>query len=79
VKLPTGHQLAAARALAGLQQQQLAKLAGVNPSTVNRMEASGAETARGQIRSVQAVIDALAKRGVEITTDGGVRPIEKKR
>jgi transcriptional regulator with XRE-family HTH domain len=70
MKLPTGSQIAAARVLAGLGQRELAALAGVNPSTVNRMERSGAATARGQSRNVQSVIDALLKQGVEITADG---------
>jgi hypothetical protein len=54
-------------------------LAGINASTLSRMEGSGAKAVRGQGRSIESVVHALAKKGVEITADGGVRPIAKKR
>ena len=44
--------------------------AGINAATLSRMENSGAKTVRGQGRSIQAVIDALAARGIEIEPDG---------
>jgi hypothetical protein len=49
-----------------MEQRQLAKQAGVNPATLSRIESSGAKTVRGQGRTVQAVVDALARHGVEI-------------
>jgi predicted transcriptional regulator len=77
MKLPTGRQIAAARALLGLQQRELAKLAKLDVTTLNRMEGSGPGPVRGQGRSIQAVMDALEKQGVEITPDG-VRLASKK-
>jgi len=50
--------------------RQLAKQAGLNPATLSRMESSGGETVRGQGRTIQAVVDALERHGVEIVEDG---------
>lgn len=76
--MPTGRQIAAARTLLGLHQRDLAKLAKLDVTTVNRMEQSGPGPVRGQGRSIEAVIDALEKKGAEITPDG-VRLIKKVR
>lgn len=76
--LPTGREIKAARILIGLDQRQLASAAKLNTSTLSRMEQSGAETARGQSRSIQALVDALAKHGAEIVEDG-IRLRRKKR
>jgi transcriptional regulator with XRE-family HTH domain len=78
-RLPTGKQLAAARVLAGLGQRQLAKLAKLDTSTVNRMERSGDSTVRGHAPNVERVLLALERKGVEIATDGSIRSIAKKR
>ena len=67
--MPTGRHIKAARILLGIEQRQLAKQAGINPATLSRMENSGAEVVRGQGRSIQAVIDALDRNGVEIFAD----------
>jgi transcriptional regulator with XRE-family HTH domain len=70
VRLPSGRQIAAARVLVGLQQRELAKAAGLDPSTVNRMEGAGKEAARGLAKNVELVLAALERKGVEITEDG---------
>ncbi|WP_176595356.1 MULTISPECIES: helix-turn-helix domain-containing protein [Sphingobium] len=61
----TSQQMRAARALLGIDQRQLAALAGVSLPTIQRMEASD-----GQVRSVVdtlvKVINALERAGVEI-------------
>ncbi len=68
--LPTGNMLRAARALAGLRGTELAKMAGVDASTVSRLESSRAKSVRGQAETVDRVIHALLRRGVRITEDG---------
>lgn len=61
----TSHQMRAARALIGIGQRELARLAGVSLPTIQRMEASD-----GQVRSVVdtlvKVINALEAAGIEI-------------
>jgi transcriptional regulator with XRE-family HTH domain len=74
--LPTGNILRAARALAGLKAAELAKLADIDQSTISRMETFGRTTVGGHAGTVDAVVKALAHRGVEITEDG-VRLIKK--
>jgi hypothetical protein len=77
MKLPTGRQLAAARVLVGLGQRELAALAKIDTSTLNRMERSGDSTVRGQAPNVERVLLALERKGVEIGNDGTIRPIAK--
>lgn len=61
---PTGRQIAAARALAGLTQAELATSAKISIPTLKRMEASpGAAT--GMTNNVDAVCRALREVGVE--------------
>jgi transcriptional regulator with XRE-family HTH domain len=67
--LPTGRQIKAARILLGWEQRYLAKQAGLNPATLSRMESSGSKTVRGHGSSIQAVVEALARSGVEIEED----------
>ncbi|CAD7338202.1 helix-turn-helix domain-containing protein [Sphingomonadales bacterium 56] len=61
----TSQQMRAARALLGIDQRQLAALAGVSLPTIQRMEASD-----GQVRSVVdtlvKVINAIESAGIEI-------------
>jgi transcriptional regulator with XRE-family HTH domain len=60
--LATGNQLKAARALAGVDQQQLADSAGVNVNTIRNMEARGpAPITSGAltVRNVQMALEAL--------------------
>lgn len=65
--------------MAGLDQRQLAKKAGIDASTLSRMESAGAKTARGHGSTIEVVIEALARCGVELADDGSIRPIPKKR
>lgn len=73
--LTTGNQLKAARALAGIDQIDLAKRASVNPNTIRTMEASGAGPIAGRAVTVQAVQRALEAEGIEFLNHGqpGVR------
>jgi transcriptional regulator with XRE-family HTH domain len=60
--LATGNQLKAARALAGVDQQQLADSAGVNVNTIRNMEARGAAPITSgalTVRNVQMALEAL--------------------
>jgi transcriptional regulator with XRE-family HTH domain len=60
--LTTGNQLKAARALAGVDQQQVADSAGVNVNTIRNMEARGAKPITSSavtVRSVQLALEAL--------------------
>jgi transcriptional regulator with XRE-family HTH domain len=67
--MPTGEQIRAGRALAGVSQTELADLAGVSRSAVARLELKQAAT---RSDTVEALERALARLGVELTTDGGV-------
>ena len=72
----TSAQMRAARALLGIDQRELAKLAGVSVPTIQRMEASGGNV-RGIVESLTRVVDALNRAGVELigerarSDDGG--------
>jgi transcriptional regulator with XRE-family HTH domain len=60
--LSTGNQLKAARALAGVDQQELADSAGVNVNTIRNMEARGAAPITSSaltVRNVQVALEAL--------------------
>ncbi|NBN62994.1 helix-turn-helix domain-containing protein [Microvirga tunisiensis] len=61
----TSAQLKAARALLGIDQKQLADLAGVSVPTIQRMEASNG-TVRGVIDTLTRVIEALDAAGIEL-------------
>jgi transcriptional regulator with XRE-family HTH domain len=65
----TSAQMRAARALAGLDQKQLAALSGVSLPTIQRMEASEGQV-RGVIDSLVRVVGALEAAGVELIADG---------
>jgi predicted transcriptional regulator len=66
----TAAQLRAARALLGIDQKELADLAGVSLPTIQRMEASGG-IVRGNIDTLTKVIAALDRSGVELLNTGG--------
>jgi transcriptional regulator with XRE-family HTH domain len=55
----------AARALLGIDQRQLAELAGVSLPTIQRMEASEG-TVRGVIATLTKIVEALDAAGVEL-------------
>jgi transcriptional regulator with XRE-family HTH domain len=77
--LPTGNMLRAARALAGLKGTELADLAGVNQATISRMENFGRKTVGGHAGTVDAVVRALAQKGVEIVGDDTLRLTKRPR
>jgi transcriptional regulator with XRE-family HTH domain len=65
----TAAQLRAARALLGIEQRRLAKLAGLSVPTIQRMEASDG-VIRGNVDSLMKLVAALAAAGVELIGDG---------
>jgi transcriptional regulator with XRE-family HTH domain len=67
----TASQLRAARALLGIDQRQLAELAGISVPTIQRMEASS-HVVRGNVDSLMRLLAALDGAGVEIINEGGV-------
>jgi transcriptional regulator with XRE-family HTH domain len=66
-------QLRAARAILGIDQRQLADLAGLSLPTIQRMEAS-VGTIRGNVDSLTKLIGALNAAGVELIGEGAVSP-----
>ena len=73
--LATGYQLAAARALIGLDQVRLAEMSELSANTIRSMEASRAGPIAGRAANVQAVQRALERAGIEFLNHGqpGVR------
>ena len=67
----TAAQLRAARALLGLDQRQLAEMAGVSVPTIQRMEGSEGNV-RGMIVSLTRVVEALDRAGIELIGDNAV-------
>ena len=67
----TAPQMRAARALLGIDQRQLAELAGVSLPTIQRMEASEGNV-RGVIDSLTKVVEALDRAGIELIGEGAV-------
>ena len=65
----TAAQLKAARALAGLDQRQIAELAGLSVPTIQRMEASDG-VIRGNVDSLMKLIRALDASGLELIAEG---------
>ena len=65
--LMTGNQLKAARTLVGLNQVMLADAAGVNVSTIRKMEGCGPRLLANGLGLVHRVEIALRERGVEVT------------
>ncbi len=69
----TAAQMRAARALLGIDQRTLARLAGVSLPTVQRMEASPGNV-RGIVDSLTKVVAALEDAGVELIGDNAGSP-----
>jgi len=67
----TAPQVRAARALAGLDQRQLAQKAGLSLPTIQRMEASD-DVIRGNVDSLMKLIAALEDLGIELIGEGSV-------
>jgi len=64
----TSSQMRAARALLGIDQRQLAEMAGISLPTIQRMEASGGQV-RGIIDTLVKVVEALEGAGIELIGD----------
>jgi hypothetical protein len=62
----------------GLRQRTVADRAGVDVTTLVRMESYGAKPVRGYAANVEAVVNVLRKAGVEIT-DNGVQLVKPPR
>jgi transcriptional regulator with XRE-family HTH domain len=67
----TAAQLRAARALLGIDQRQLADIAGLSVPTIQRMEASE-EVIRGNVDSLMKLIAALNTAGIELIGEGTI-------
>jgi len=65
----TSAQLRAARGLLGIDQRELADLAGLSVPTIQRMEASDG-VIRGNVDSMMKLITALDAAGVELIAEG---------
>ena len=79
----TAAQLRAARALVGVDQRELAKLAGLSLPTIQRMEASDG-VIRGNVDSLMKLVAALDAAGIDLMSDdatstGGGRGVRLKR
>ena len=61
----TSQQMRAARALLGIDQRELAELAGLSLPTIQRMEASNGQV-RGVVDTLVKVIAALDAAGIEL-------------
>jgi transcriptional regulator with XRE-family HTH domain len=69
----TSAQLRASRALLGIDQRQLAELAGLSVPTIQRMEASQG-VIRGNVDSLMKLIGALEAAGIVLIGEGAVSP-----
>jgi diacylglycerol kinase family enzyme len=67
----------AVRCTRRLEQSELAKLAKVHITTKVRLEGFDAHVVRGQSGTISAVVNALAKAGVELGENGTVIPRPK--
>lgn len=65
----TSAQMRAARALAGVDQRELAQKSGLSVPTIQRMEASD-DVIRGNVDSLMKLIAALEALGIELIGDG---------
>jgi transcriptional regulator with XRE-family HTH domain len=81
----TGAQMRAGRALLGIDQRELARLAGLSLPTIQRMESSE-NVVRAVVDSLEKVVQAFVESGVELIGEGspsqgqgrGVRLIERR-
>jgi transcriptional regulator with XRE-family HTH domain len=64
----TSQQMRAARALLGIDQRELAELAGLSLPTIQRMEASNGQV-RGVVDTLVKVIGALESNGIELLSE----------
>jgi predicted transcriptional regulator len=67
---PTGFQIRAARTLIGLNQDELAKAAGLTvQQALIKMEKSGKAKVASRKRTIERVLTCLAQHGVALTLD----------
>jgi transcriptional regulator with XRE-family HTH domain len=64
-------QMRASRALLGIDQRQLAELAGLSLPTIQRMETSNG-VIRGNVDSLMKLVGALDAAGIELIGDNAV-------
>jgi transcriptional regulator with XRE-family HTH domain len=69
----TAAQMRAARALAGIDQRELAKKSGLSVPTIQRMEASD-DVIRGNVDSLMKLIAALEAFGIVLIGEGVSSP-----
>jgi len=69
----TAAQMRAARALAGVDQRELAEKSGLSVPTIQRMEASDG-VIRGNVDSLMKLIGALEAFGIALIGDGASSP-----
>ncbi len=69
----TSHQLRAARALLGVDQNELANLSGLSPATIQRMEASNG-VVRGNVGSLNKLVMTLEANGIELIAEDAASP-----
>jgi transcriptional regulator with XRE-family HTH domain len=69
----TSAQMRAARALAGVDQRELAKKSGLSVPTIQRMEASD-DVIRGNVDSLMKLIAAIEAFGIELIGEGVPSP-----
>jgi hypothetical protein len=55
--------------LAGLKATELARLAKIDASTISRLESARHKNVRGQAQTVDAVVQALNRKGVRIVDE----------
>ena len=67
----TAAQMRAARALLGIDQRQLLKMAGVSVPTIQRMESSDGNV-RGVIDTLTKLVEALDRAGIELIGENAV-------
>ena len=65
------------RILAGLDRAELARLAKVHITSIVRLEAFDVQQVRGQSGTITAVVNALAKAGIELGENGSIFPRPK--
>ena len=65
----TGPQIRAARALLGVDQKTLARMAGLSVPTIQRMEANDSIVG-GMVDSLTRVVSAIEAAGVELIAEG---------
>ena len=76
--LPSSAQIVAARALLGIGQKELARLAKIHHTTLSRLESAGWAIAPGFVSTVGKVVAVLEANGVEFI-ELGVRLTRKPR